>query len=113
MKIVLRDNQVLEGIWFDASEVVVVLGVECRADAMNYVLWSKRQNACALFRVDMFDVVDESLSERWVCNFSLKSGSMNFAPAAWNANGFWDKYNDGDREAESVFNEERHLLEGE
>lgn len=113
MKIALRDNQRLENVWFDFGEIVVVLGIELKVDAMNYILWSKRQNVCALFPVGMFDVVDDHLSARWVCSFSLASGCMNIGPAVWNADGFWDRFNDGDQEAEAIFNAERRLLENE
>jgi hypothetical protein len=60
----------------------------------------------AVFNPEMFEVISAVIPPSWVATFP-KPGFLRLAPNAWSAEGFWDRFFDGDPEAVAAFNEER------
>ncbi|WP_417663504.1 hypothetical protein [Pseudomonas sp.] len=96
--------------WLDGGEVLTVLAVSvARFEGVNFLLWSSLQESVALFPGADFDVIDKRMSQRWV--FSLDSqGFVYLAPDAWQVDGFWERYHDGEPVAEQVFMKEMALI---
>ena len=96
--------------WLDGGETMPVLAVSAEpVQGVKFLLWSSLQESVALFPGADFDVVDKCLSQRWV--FSLDSnGFLYLAPNAWQVDGFWERYHDGEPVAEQVFMEEMALI---
>lgn len=96
--------------WLSEVEASTVLAVTVSpSGCVNFLIWSNFQESLAIFPAKEFDVLDGSMSSRWVFCINCQGG-VDLAPAAWQADGFWERYHDGDPLAESVFIEEMGLI---
>ncbi len=60
----------------------------------------------AIYRLSQFEIVSPRIPSSWVIEW--RGGCvLEIAPARWLADGFWERYFDGDVEARQVFEEER------
>ncbi|WP_278387800.1 hypothetical protein [Pseudomonas oryzihabitans] len=90
-------------IWLDSDDVLMVLGVEDKiTTGVNFLLWSCKQESCILMPASKFDIVDDSLSGRWVISLGF-SGRIGLFPKAWLADEFWDKFYNDNPEAVEIF----------
>lgn len=96
--------------WLEEGKVLTVLAVSVTPfEGVKFLLWSSLQESVALFPGADFDVVDKCLSQRWV--FSLDpQGFVYLAPDAWQVDGFWERYHDGEPAAEQVFMKEMAFI---
>ena len=66
----------------------------------------------ALYDSDIFLTVDGSIPENWVVQVR-EGGVVDFAPAAWLEDGFWERYFDGEPAAVATFEAEKHKIVGD
>lgn len=113
MKVVAKSTATSNVGWLAEGEVSTVLAVSLMPrEGAKFLIWSHLQMSAALFSSMDFDVVDNVLSSRWV--FSLSSeGLVYLAPAEWHADGFWERFHDGDSAAERIFMKEKDIIFGE
>jgi len=98
--------------WFKSGQIVTVLAVCNYKSGSKYLIWSDLQSGDALFPVSEFEIVDPTLSRRWVAEINL-NGFIDLTPSAWMEKGFWDRHNDGESNADRVFMEEMAALMNE
>ena len=110
MKVSAKSSALSAVGWLEEDEVLTVLAVRVTLfEGVKSLLWSSLQESVSLFPGADFDVVDKCLSRRWV--FSLDSqGFVYLAPDAWQIDGFWERYHDGDPVAEQVFMKEMAFI---
>jgi len=95
--------------WLKSGQIVTVLGVRSNSRGSDYHIWSDLQKSAVLFSVSEFEIIDPTLSKRWVAEIDL-NGFIDLTPSAWMEKGFWDRYNDGESNADRVFMEEMAAL---
>jgi hypothetical protein len=100
-----RSRPVEHSTWAKIGSVYHVLSVWVEPDQAGLRLVGEEPTP-ALFEPEMFEVVSTVIPPTWVIT-SPKPGCLSFAPDAWNATGFWEKFFDGEPEAVASFNEER------
>lgn len=113
MKVTAKSSSLSVKGWFLEGEVLSVLSVSAAPlEGVKFLIWSSLQEAAVLFSGAEFEVVDKSLSQRWV--FSIDShGFLDLAPEAWQDDGFWERYHDEESIAEQTFMREMALIIGE
>lgn len=96
--------------WLSEVEASIVLAVSVSpSGCVNFLIWSDLQESVAIFPACEFDVLDGGISPRWVFCINRKGG-VDLAPAAWQVDGFWEKYHDGDPLAEGFFRDEMEMI---
>jgi hypothetical protein len=88
----------------------VVLGVE--ADVARKPLFrivGDDGHTPGLYEVDLFTVVSPQLAKTWVCAVT-DDGGLQFGPAPWLRNRFWEDYFDGVPDAVADFEREFKAL---
>lgn len=110
MKVIARSSSESFVGWFECGETLTVLSVSRAAfEDTKFLIWSSLQEAVALFPGGDFDVVDKRLSRRWMIEVD-NNGFLCLAPEAWQVDGFWERYHDGESAAEKVFIREMTLI---
>ncbi len=110
MKVVAKITAQSAKGWFEEGEVLTVLSVSAAPlGYVNFLIWSSLQKVAALFPSQDFEVINNSLSHYWAVSLNSQ-GYFYLAPEAWQIDGFWEKYNDGDPIAEQEFMRELALL---
>lgn len=99
MKVQLREDvgerENLRG-WLKHGQSYVVLAVECQVHPMVcYRIEGGDSRTPALFEVDLFEIVDPSISPSWVATHSL-GGALKLQPVDWGCPGFWERFFDGE-----------------
>ncbi|KTT02873.1 hypothetical protein NS376_12180 [Pseudomonas oryzihabitans] len=104
MKVKLKPDAASKDlIWLDFDDVLMVLGIEDKTDTgVNFLLWSCKQESCILMPASKFDLIDDSLSCRWVISLGFK-GKIGLFPKAWLADEFWEEFHDDVPEAVEIF----------
>ncbi|WP_425056730.1 hypothetical protein [Pseudomonas abyssi] len=110
MKVSAKSSALSAVGWLEKGEFLTVLAVSVTPfEGVKLLLWSSLQESVSLFPGADFYVVDNCLSRRWV--FSVDSqGGVYLAPDAWQIDGFWERYHDGDPVAEQVFTKEMDFI---
>ena len=110
MKVIAKPSAPSAAGWLDEDESLTVLAVSAAPlEGVKYLLWSAKQETVALFPVVDFEVMDRQLSPRWIFSSGFQGG-FYLGPEAWQVDGFWERYHDGDSIAEQVFEEEKSLI---
>lgn len=103
MKVIAKPSASSAVGWLEEAVALTVLAVSIApVDGAKFLLWSSLQESVAVFPAGDFDVVDNCLSQRWVFSVNTR-GFVYLAPDAWQAEGFWERYEDGDPNAEKIF----------
>jgi hypothetical protein len=103
MKVIARTNARSVDGWLDPDVRLSVLAIQSRpTDGSMLLLWSERQATAVLFPASDFDVIDDDLPSAWGVKVDL-NGYIELAPREWLKDGFWERYHDGDPEAEAAF----------
>ncbi|MCG8417845.1 MAG: hypothetical protein MJE77_07875 [Proteobacteria bacterium] len=109
MKVVLKsaeaaDKPNVRG-WLRRDTVYLVLAVESSGtSATAYRIESEDNRTPALFETDLFSIVDNRVSSCWVV-VKDENCPLQFMPAAWNEDDFWDRFFDGDADARRAYEE--------
>ena len=110
----VRLRREAEDGWLDHAAVYTVLGIYSSSTSVGFrLLGTTEPTTPAIHPASSFDVVDGTLSPRWVCSFAADGHSMSLEPKAWTCDGFWDRYFDEEPEAVRIFQDELRLLYGE
>ena len=91
--------------WLRIGREYQVLALEIEAGRTKLRLIGENPTA-ALFGIVEFEVTSGIISPTWVVT-SQAAGQLTFQPEAWAADGFWERYFDGDPAAIAEFNAER------
>jgi len=98
--------------WLTIGREYDVLCVSFSADNhVSFRLIGNDKHTPALFGGELFDVTDQSIPKNWVV---CKKGEREytFGPRTWSEVGYWERFFDGDPEAQTVFGQERSLMIG-
>lgn len=110
MKVVPKPNAKGPGGWLEPNESLTVLAISAVAtEGAKYLIWSRKQNSAALFSGFDFEIVDASLSPRWVAGLDA-NGFIYLAPRDWQTIGFWERYYDGEAGAAQIFEREMKAI---
>ncbi len=103
MKVIAKESALSVVGWIGHGDVLPVLAIHSGGpEGARFLLWSKLQNAAALFPAIDFLVVDASISFAWVASIE-DGGHIYLAPPDWHAEDFWELYYSGDENAELQF----------
>ena len=106
MKVTLSPSAKSGYGWFDPSEVLIVLAANSvPSGGSRFLLWSEKQSTAALFPVSDFEIMDNRLPSAWVAKVDL-NGYLELAPPEWLSADFWERFHNGDPEAEATFKKE-------
>ena len=109
MRVRLRSE--VEDSWLDHSVVYTVLCLYSLPNGPAFrLLGAAEPTTPAIHPACYFDVVDPTVSPRWVCEIAADGQSVNLEPAAWTSEGFWERYFEGDPVATRIFRYELRLL---
>ncbi len=92
-------------LWLkDDGKAHVVLGItfSMSLGRSEYLLWSEAQLSIGLYQSKDFKDECSELSRHWQVSHD-DIGNCQIYPLAWSEDSFWDKYNDGDHNAENIF----------
>ncbi|WP_411384036.1 hypothetical protein ACK3BK_07615 [Pseudomonas sp. L7] len=111
MKVIVKAFASSATGWLGEGEILTVLAMNVSPlEGVKYLIWSAAQETVALFPGTDFDLVDKHLSPRWVVRLD-PTGNFDLGPEAWQVDGFWEKYHDGNSVAEQIFEKEKSLIE--
>jgi hypothetical protein len=97
-------------VWFEKGEKLPVLAIMLMlSGGPKFLLWSNKQLSVGLFPIAEFDVVDPTLPGHWVAKTG-PNGHIEFSPAEWQPEGFWERYHEEDPEAVKIFQKCRDAL---
>lgn len=89
--------------WLTIGKTYVVLAVLCEPGRdVLFRLIGDDERTPGLFGSRLFTCVDSQLPLSWGASLS-KNGAVELAPEEWLAEGFWEDYFNGVREAEIAF----------
>jgi hypothetical protein len=88
--------------WFSEDEVVDVLAIRNDAQRNLLLLWSKLQNAVALFPSADFHIIDNRLCPLWRVALD-QNGNVEIAIEKWLIDGFWERYHEDEKDAVNTF----------
>ena len=90
----------------------VVLGVSATIGHSIDVRITSDDGTHSLWPIDIFEVVEDSLSSSWVAKIDRQR--LMLCPSSWSRPGFWEDYFNGEKEAVMQFDIERdRILKGE
>jgi hypothetical protein len=91
--------------WLTVGRVYDVLTVELEPEGLWLIRLIADTGQVALFRLDAFEVVSNSLAPSWVARWTA-DGSFRLAPKAWLEAKFWERFHDREPDAMRVFDVE-------
>lgn len=105
MKVIVKAEARSAIEWLPANQTLTVLAVSSFASVgSKYLIWSEAQQCPALFPASDFEIVDSHLPAVWIASLDL-NGYIHLAPPCWHEVGFWERYYEGEHDAELVFKE--------
>lgn len=78
---------------------------------LKLLLWSHNQGSTGLFPVSDFEVLDATLPRQWVACIG-QNGYLQFSPEEWQAENFWELYQDEDPQAVETFHRCMEAIDG-
>lgn len=88
--------------WFSEDEMIDVLAIRNDSKRNLLLLWSKLQNAVALFPSADFLIIDNRLSPLWRTALD-QNGNIEIAMEKWLIDGFWERYHEEEKDAVKTF----------
>ena len=111
MRVVPKPEAQSPAGWLAPSLSVTVLAIRWTPSVgAQYLLWSEKQKSVALFPTTDFAIADNHISPLWIVKSDLR-GNLEFAPAQWLVNGFWEDYYESGSAAVRVFEDVLKQLE--
>jgi hypothetical protein len=101
-----RGNKLESSPWLSLDGVYDVLSIYIEKQGRTLVRLIGEQSTPALFSLEEFEIVDGSIPRNWTVS-ATSSGNLDVEPDSWKSPGFWDRYYDGDGEAQKIFDDER------
>ena|SRR5215469_5724280 len=103
--------------WLDEDVIYTVLCVYAGKDGVLYRLSASDDTMSPVFHsAKILTILDHRIPSTWTVHAEVgRSGSMflEICPAAWMADGFWERYFDNDDEARKIFERERKKIMSE
>lgn len=108
-----RRRPASESGWLTIDKVYEVLGMRKGADQkVDYLIVANEREpvltTLGFHPSESFEIVSDIRPPNWEESFS--KGVVRVLPRAWLAPGFFEKLHDGDPDAYSAFERERHLI---
>ena len=97
-RITIDNFYIVFGLWFQSENRPKMV-----------LIVSEDDKTPALFELQFFDIIDARIPEEW-CFKEASYGSHWLDPHEFSGD-FWDRFHDGDEQAESIFEEVRKKLE--
>jgi hypothetical protein len=112
MKVVAKvGSKQIEG-WLEPTECYSVLSINNYSTGTKFLIWSKKQLTAACYPASDFEIIDATLSSLWVAQIDL-NGYVELTPKEWLDEGFWERFNDSDPDAEQIFFKIMALIDAE
>jgi hypothetical protein len=92
----------------EIGTVYTVLEIAGGRHGVHLRTW--RDDSPVLSPLEEFEITDPTLAPTWQA--FQRDASLVMRPPAWNEEGFWERYFDGDSEAREIFERERAIIEG-
>ncbi len=110
MKVMWHNGKAVSDGWLKGGVEYAVLFIQTFIDGrQQYLLWSDLQSCAALFPVAEFTIIDSKIPPNWVVSIDLNR-CLVIGPKSWIEGDFWDRYNDGDPDAEEAFIKELPVM---
>ena len=90
-------TQVSDSPWLSKEKLYEVVTIIVEPRRILVRILADDSYTPAIFDLSLFHIVNGAIPANWTVNY--KDGILTFGPAAWSAEGFWERYFDGDSSA--------------
>ncbi len=100
----------LASAWLTVGTVYHVLSVVFDTHSLWWLrLVSDETSDVGVFGLEQFEIVSARVPATWIVSWS-SGGAFELSPAAWLAQGFWERYFEHDDVARDIFERERNMI---
>jgi hypothetical protein len=103
MKVMYQGGSAVSDGWLQAGLEYIALFIQTSIGGrQQYLLWSDIQSCVAFFPIAKFTIIDHKIPTNWVVSTDLND-CLIIGPKSWLEDDFWDRYHNGDHDAEEAF----------
>lgn len=98
--------------WLTVGEKYLILGIFGRDSSIKFRVIADDGHTPALQDAEQFELISCEIPKDWIFRM-YKKGEWELTPSAWNLDGFWVSYFDGEPAAKKAFQDQLQSMRAE